>query len=403
MEEENVIINPDEANNEKKELLARLQEAMRQESSRMPIDVYNGLVTSIESYYDNKANIAKRKLQYGANPLDYYEARKKGEGMIDTKRYYDASKAETSNISRENLYKMFSAQVVDQLKKGKIIALPETWDIGAHYGETTGDVINYSSMSGSRDLTAQELSDTRNAEFTTAMQDRIDLLVNNSKPEDLYDRFNLDTVDKYQKKPRSNFEFIVQSLSGKKPEAETNTAEAFNRLLSTSSGSMRKVGQSQYFDTNNNPINVQPYKTQEGDILNNKFYQRGFQAAQQRDPNKPIADYIKESYGGKVGYGEDFKTYQTGFFDALKKSGENVMQRTDTLEPAAMKNIKINLRYKDNVINPSVQIGESGSEIGYNDMPEGMKNYVDRVRFLKNISGSLSTAQEQAGGGYSPI
>lgn len=408
--EEKEVNNPIEVKDEKQAMIAQLERVKEAYADRITPEVYLGLQTAVEEYYNNKENIAKRKIEFGSNPLDYYGYKtNRGEGLVDSKKYYDIDKADSSNISQSDLYKMFSVQVIDQLKKGRVITLPESYDIGAHYS-SVGKALNSSVQSQMRDLTSEQLRDVSNKRYAESMQERLDYLINNTKAEDLYNTYNPETASRYQKKYKSNAALLIGSLTekiaGKKlePDHESNTADAFNRLLSASTGGGRSLGKDVYFDAQGNPVDVEPYVS-EG-MNNSKKYKQGYEQALQRDPSKPIEESIAELYGKDTGKGTEFVDFQQGFFDRLQEQGTKVYRKKGTKGTegvAVMDKIKINLNYKDGVLGRSVNIGESGKEIDYMDLPDNMRNYVDRVSYLEKLTGDSNTATTQGGVGYAPV
>lgn len=378
------------------------------EYMNMPIYVYNGLKTAVEEYKKTIIGREKNEALYKADPLAYYDQQKQGK-TLDSKRYYDVSKAETSDIGSDTLYKMFSKQVVDGLKKGKVITFPETWDIGNYYSGIGKDAINMYSQSSTQDLDVKQLQGVTNSEFQKTMQARMDYMINETTDDDLYKEFNASTIDKYTNKGRSNAQLIYDGLrkmvggdDSKVDIPQYNSAAGFGRVLQKTLQSGRRLSSDIYINESYIPEKQQQYQvTTDVNMINDPFYLRGKYMAQ----NLKSGDYNKQfiEQTAKVSRkGGEYSTMMRGYYDQLSSQGVKVVQDPIKGVPTAVRPIELKMKQTQGGVDYSVSDSDLGQEIGYINLPQEMKDYVDKVEFMRRLTGSFETAQNQIGRAYKP-
>jgi hypothetical protein len=396
-EEVDKELTPEEIEEKRKAAHANLNYILQTKGDQISIDIAKGLSTSINTYYDNALALSKRKIKAGSDPLSYLSYKNEGKGgLVNTQEIYDIEKSNTSNIKRDQLYKLFAPQVVENINNGNAVALPQSWDIGAHFKDTSKIALNYNQTSSTGDLGEEQLSGLNNA-FKSSMKDRIDLVANNTPANKLFEMFSVDKLNKYETN-MSDAEFEELTYSGKQLPTEANTAQAFNMLMSNASWGGRNVGKTRFFDANLAGVEVSPFNNDTTRITNQSQYDLGRNAISQLDLSKPIEDQIGTIYDAK-GKNTDLNSYREGVYSALAEKGEKVFRNKEG-QPARFVPVKVSEVYKSAIERQKAQasgINNLGDDM---NLPVDMKNYVDQYKYLLNVAGDPLTAETQAGQGY---
>lgn len=401
-------------------LRATLQQLKRTNEHNLPQEVYDGIETAIAEYSKIQKEQKERKLEYGSNPLAYYKyADEKGTGLRRTSEYFDISNSETSNIDISTQYKIFAPQVVEQLKNGKVIALPKTWDLGAYYQGVTNDMLNLSEISSTRDIGGEDWKKLEGSQFDKAMDARLDYLANNMPSDKLYDSFKAENYGKYVDENKSNVAYLFDTVgkmmdnkTGKqslKPTAESRTATAYNNLLSETTKRGRNIGGTTFFDSQGNPIQVEPYNTspiQQMYSTDKKImekqqsaYNAGIEAAKKR-PQKGLGDYFRMKAGKVTGKDTElYKYIEKGFYDQLSNEGIKIVRQSGTTAPTAVQKMNVKMGYDQ-----SGNVGYFKDDNGeMTPLPQGMKEYTNNLDRMRMLTGDFYTAADQMGEWWTSI
>ena len=91
-----------------------------------------------------------------------------------------------------------------------------------------------------------------------------------------------------------------------------------------------------------------------------------------------------------------------GYYDQLSSQGVKVVQDPIKGVPTAVRPIELKMKQTQGGVDYSVSDSDLGQEIGYINLPQEMKDYVDKVEFMRRLTGSFETAQNQIGRAYKP-